>query len=554
MDFIFGIFFRDLNETLFIYSDNSGEPEINKLIQSKIKTSKLKESNPTSFYKMINQIYPELIDKQLELNLNEMIDTNMSVFRNIARIFFGQKSGIVAYINTNQKLKDLFYRAINSEKIKYFDLNEIFNSNNDFLLKRYYEFVEQYPDYENSRIYKAGMEWDQKVAETYKKEIEKSTDNTLRHKFMVLSFFKTPPNLSEFNVSGRYEDDLSTIKIKSVLPIESLKFLPKSFTRGGGLDLSNCILKNNIDYLPNNIIHLDLEHSTVSPDKDLVLKGITGNVADVTLRNVKNLKTLKGLNQFNNVKNLRIFKCDDLISLEGSPSVVSFMEISGCDKLKNFEGGPSRANEIKIVRMDGLVNFVGCPEADRYTLSYTRINSFKGLPNNINELNFAGSISEKTLIRKSYSYFPNRIKILQIHDQNSASKSSFKRYFFSRILNVIPSFIGNVVECITNQLRHPTDDTLEINPYSKGLIGDPFWDKVIKTYIKNFNASKNKTQEVAESTQMFKQERISSNLNKISNRQKIKRLSKEELENITPFNVLLEDILNTIKTSFKVYK
>ena len=49
-------------------------------------------------------------------------------------------------------------------------------------------------------------------------------------------------------------------------------------------------------------------------------------------------------------------------------------------------------------------------------------------------------------------------------------------------------------------------------------------------------------------------EAIETQQDKATNKEKIKRLRKEDLELVAPFNVLLEDILNTIKTSFKVYK
>jgi hypothetical protein len=131
------------------------------------------------------------------------------------------------------------------------------------------------------------------------------------------------------------------------------------------------------------------------------------------------------------------------------------------------------------------------------------------------------------------------------------NKSSLWRSLFFRIKNVFPSYIGNI-------------DTY-IPPESiGGNEEDPFVEEIRKIYNKKRVESLTKKEREKETTERIKQERIpskqdelegiESRQDKIANRQKIKRLSKEELENITPFNVLLEDIMNTIKTSFKVYK
>jgi DNA-cytosine methyltransferase len=166
----------------------------------------------------------------------------------------------------------------------------------------------------------------------------------------------------------------------------------------------------------------------------------------------------------------------NLVSLEGSPQKVNSMEIGICDNLKNFKGGPLESiNSVTVSSMNGLVNFVGIPRSGQYSLSYNRINSFKGLPNHINSLKIIDSISNKNLIRKSYSYFPNRINWLSASSMQDEGKKTYSRYLFSRILNVFPSYIGNIQDHIP-YLSHPHNDETIINNFR-------FMRTMVKTLI-----------------------------------------------------------------------
>jgi len=549
VSFLDNLFMDNLYKNLFSI-DNELFIAIHELIKSKVKTSKLPYSNPSSFYKMINRIAPDFLDTILQETLMEQ-DGTRTPTKNILNVFFSVEY-VYDYINNNQKLKDLLFKFLNSVDITNFNLADLNRERLGQPLFRFFEFIQQYPDFENSKAYKMAIEFDQKQIQKFEKEIQNSVNNTLDHRYLDLFFFKNPPNLNNVSVKSSYSSDC-TIKISSIFPIESLKFLPQMFVKPCKLEIRNCVLKNNIDYIPLNTELIELNRVTVSPDKDLISKDTSSfdpEIYQLNLIEVKNLKTLKGLNNLNKLNTLSILRCQDLVSLKGSPSKMRNFEISTCDNIKNFKGGPLEIkDDFKVSHLNGLVNFVGSPrKADTYTLYHTRINSFKGLPDTIKNLKFNDTITSKNLIRKSYSYFPSRIKKLTLVDYSSesGSKSTYERYLFSRILNVFPSYIGNI------------DDFLP--EYRQ----DSFWQKVRKAYEKSSSRASNKQKEEIESAERIKQERtptkqdeleaIERQQDKISNRERIKRLSKEELELITPFNILLEDIMNTIKTSFKVYK
>lgn len=549
ISFLDNLFIDNLYKNLFSI-DNDNFIAIHELIKSKVKTSKLPYSNPSSFYKIINRIAPDFLDTILQETLMEQ-DGTRTPTKNILNVFFSVEY-VYDYINNNQKLKDLLFKFLNSVDITNFNLADLNRERLGQPLFRFFEFIQQYPDFENSKAYKMAIEFDQKQIQKFEKEIQNSANNTLDHRYLDLFFFKEPPNLNNVSIKSSYTSDC-TIKISSIFPIESLKFLPQMFVKPCKLEIRNCVLKNNIDYIPLNTELIELNRVTVSPDKDLISKDTSSfdpELYKLSLIEVKNLKTLKGLNNLTKLSILDIIRCQDLVSLKGSPSKLIEFTISTCDNIKNFKGGPLEVkNSFNVNHLNGLVNFVGSPKgAYTYLLNHTRINSFKGLPDTIKNLKFNDSISFRNLIRKSYSYFPSRIKHLTLVDYNEdkGSKSTYERYLFSRILNVFPFYIGNI------------DDFLP--EYRQ----DSFWNKVRKAYEKNSSKAKNKQKEEIETAERIKQERtptkedeieaIEKQQDKIANREKIKRLSKEELELITPFNVLLEDIMNTIRTSFKVYK
>jgi hypothetical protein len=557
----------DTNNNL-IWTDPPREYDtaIHELIKSKIKTSKLPYSNPNSFYKMLNRI---MSNNVIDLILKETLTQNFTrvPFEHILKLFF-EILYVYDYINDNKELKDNLYKLLNSDKITNIDLQGIINNRKENSLSRFFEFIMQNPDYENIKAYKMAIDYDQKQIEKYQKEIQNSKNNTIDHRYMNLFFFKTPPNLRNAIISSSYSSE-TTIKIKSIFPIESLNFLPKVFQKPSTIDISDCVLKNNIDYIPSNTNRIDLNNVTVSPDKDLIKKAdgsFDSVINQLVLNSIKNLKTLKGLNNLIKLNSLSIQRCDDLVSLKGSPSNLIDFTITSCNNIKNFKGGPIQVkNNFKVNSMQGLVNFVGTPvDVYMYTIYYTRINSFKGLPNYIRNLRISDSVSHKNLIRKKYSYFPNRIKHLDIVDYEITddNKSAYSRYLFSKILDVFPSYIGNI-ENFLKFTKHSIVDN-EIKLDKNFPPSDPFWKKVYNIYIKNFDKFKNKNQEEIESAQRIKQERtptkedeleaIEAQQDKAANKERKRFLKKESVELVTPFNNLMENILNNIVTSFKVYK
>ena len=562
--FLYNVFTSDMHNVVLRSDDYSyGVSGIHKLIQNKIKISKLKESNPNSFYKMVNEIEPDLVDKVLEENLYSIINTNTNItFYRILQIFFKSPYNLYAYIESNKKLNDLFYRVLRSSNISQVNLYGIFENSTEYMIQRFFEYIQKHPDHEESNIFKSAIEHDQKQIEKFKKEIE-THNNIIDHKYLAIAFFKNPPDLSNCILNSTYSS-FSSIKIKSIYPIESLKFLPKASAKYCMIDIRDCTLKNNIDFLPENTENISLDGVTVSSDKDLIAKGITDKIIGVTLNDVKGLKTLKGLNNINKRKiNLKITRCKDLVSLEGSPQKVNSMEIGICDNLKNFKGGPLESiNSVTVSSMNGLVNFVGIPRSGQYSLSYNRINSFKGLPNHINSLKIIDSISNKNLIRKSYSYFPNRINWLSASSMQDEGKKTYSRYLFSRILNVFPSYIGNIQDHIP-YLSHPHNDETIINNFRGDKTGNSYLDRLIDIYTKNFNKYKNKEQEDKESFERIIQKRtpskqdelesIEKKQDKATEREKKKRLKKESVD-VIPFHNLMDNIISNIVTSFKVYK
>lgn len=559
-EFLYNVFTSDMHNVV-LTSDNYsyGVSGIHKLIQNKTKIKKLKESNPNSFYKMVNEIEPDLVDKVLEENLYSIINTNTNItFYRILQTFFKSPYNLYAYIESNKKLNDLFYRVLSS-RISQVNLSGIFEDSTQYMIQRFFEYVQKHPDHEESNIFKSAIEHDQKQIERFKKEIE-THNNIIDHKYLTIAFFKNPPDLSNSVINSTYSSS-SLIKIKSVYPIESLKFLPKASAKYCMIDIRDCTLKNNIDFLPENTEHITLDGVTVSSDKELISKGIIGKFTGLDLRNIIGLKTLKGLNEIKQKINLKIIKCKDLISLKGSPQKVNGMEITGCDNLKNFKGGPLEAESVTVNSMRGLVNFVGIARANTYNLYYNRINSFKGLPNDINILKITDSISNKNLIRKSYSYFPNRINWLSASSMQDEGKKTYSRYLFSRILDVFPSYIGNINEYIP-YLSHPHNDE-SIKNFRGDKTGNSYLDRLIDIYTKNFNKFKNKPQEDKESFERIIQKRtpskqdeleaIEKKQDKAAEKEKKKRLKKESVD-VIPFHNLMDNIISNIVTSFKVYK
>ena len=563
--FLYNVFTRDMNEVVLRADNYSyGVSGMHKLIQNKIKINKLKESNPNSFYKMVNQIEPDLVDTVLKTNLSAIITKNVDIkFYRILEVFFKKPYDLYIYIENNEELNDLFYRAISSG-ISEVNFSGIMDSSGLYMVQSFFKYIQKNPDHEESNTFKSAIEYDQKQIEKFKKEIEKN-NNVLDHKYLNIVFFKNPPDLSNSVINSTYSSE-SFIKIKSIYPIESLKFLPRSSLKICMIEIRDSILKNNIDFIPQNTENIILDEVTVSSDKELISKGIANKVKGINLTNIIGLKTLKGLDNIKQKINLKIIKCKDLISLKGSPQKVTGMEITRCDNIKNFKGGPLEAEVVTVTSMHGLVNFVGIARAHRYDLTNNRINSFKGLPNNINILKINDTISNKNLIRKSYSYFPNRINWLGLPDSDGEKKKNYRNYLFSRILNVFPSYIGNIDQFLYT-LRHVTVEGEKRlnhnNANNYGLTGNPFLDKIIKKYTDNFDKFKKKPQEDKKSFERIIQKRtpsrqdeleaIEKKQDKAAEREKKKRLKKEDVD-ITPFNVLLEDIINTIKTSFKVYK
>ena len=539
------------------YLFNNGVSNIvyfHELINFKIKSSKLKNANPKSFYRMINEISPNAGDTILETLFKVLENKSLKIgLIQLLDVFFSDKK-IYDYINENKSFKNELFNSINNADIINTGFDAIRIQHKSRSLKLYLDFIQQFPNYEENKVYKLTIDYDQRQIERYKK-LGETNNGLLDPSNLDINFFKTPPDLSNFTIKSVYSGEV-VIKVISLYPIKTLKFLPSSIQRNSGkLYLTDCVLENNIDKLPSGITELELDGTTVSPNKDLISKHTnTDSLKFVSLRSVKNLKTLS-LN-IKKLITLKIFKCEDLISLKGSPEEIhGGFTISSCSNLKSLKGAPFKAIQSTITYMHGLTNFLGIPRSHKYVLNYNTINSFKGLPNVIDVLEMVDDTSNKHLVRKSYSYFPDSIDTLIIPTNNNGSKSKFWRYLFSRIKNVFPSYIGNIDTYITlyvDNLTHPYHGT------------DPFEKEIHKIYNKKRTDSLTKKDREKETVERIKQERtptiqdeledIESKQDKVANKQKIKRLRKEDVEVVAPFNVLLEDILNTIKTSFKVYK
>ena len=273
----------------------------------------------------------------------------------------------------------------------------------------------------------------------YRIKIEEKNNGLIDSSYVNINYFHNPPDLSNMVVNSSYSREIS-IKVQCPYPIKTLKFLPYSIRKPIILELNDCVLENNIDYVPRGVSKIELDGVTVASDKDLIAKHIFKNdIKNILLRSVKNLKSLQGLNVTHELQSLKIHGCKELISLKGSPNEVRIFEISLCENLKTLKGAPLQAYSVIVKYMYELLNFVGIPRSNSYDLSFNVIKSFKGLPNRINFLNITDSISNKHLIRKSYSYFPDIIDTLIIPTNNDGSKSKFWRYLFSRIKNVFPS-------------------------------------------------------------------------------------------------------------------
>ena len=517
------------------------------LIKFKIKSSKLKNANPKSFYRMINEIIPNVGDLIIKELFNEIKNQNQIKLTNMLDVFFDNKE-LYDYINDNKSFRNGLLEAIKNINIVNISFSNIRATYRDNSLKTYLEFIKQFPDYYNTDdVYKATIDHDEKQIKQVKTQLDQK-NNIIHINNLNINFFYTPPDLSKATIKSTYSGEVS-IEIKCPYPIKTLKFLPYAFgtNSAGKIDLTDCILENNIDYLPVGTTNLELTKTVVSSDKELISKSVaTSSLRTISLRGVKNLKTLKGLN-VNTLYRLKIFKCDELVSLKGSPNIVNELEITGCDSLKTLKGSPLESNVVQLMYMHELLNFTGIPRAKKYLLQYNTINSFKGLPNKIIDLEIHDSVENKHLVRKSYSYFPNEIDSLTIRAYaTKQGKSSFPRYLFSRIKNVFPSFIGNVDDYLLNRKT------------------DPFEKEIYKIYREARKQRHNKGVKEKETAERIAQERtptkedeleaIETQQDKATNKEKIKRLRKEDLELVAPFNVLLEDILNTIKTSFKVYK
>lgn len=540
--------------TLFATDQSMVPKYFHDLIKFKIKTSKLKEANPKSFYRMLNDIFPNTGDTILEHLFKTTENTGRPIYFNQILDVFFKDNVVYNYINENKKYKNNLFNLIQLANITNISVKPSSRMSTDNAIKQYLEFIDQFPKYkETDKVYKLTHEYDQEEIKKYK-TIEEKNNGLLDTSYVTINYFHTPPDLRNIVVKSSYSREI-TIKVQSPYPIKTLKFLPYATERTPAvLELSDCVLENNIDYITKGVTKIELDGVTVALGKAIIAKHILrDDIKNITLRSVKNLKSLEGLNITHKLPLLKIHGCKELISLKGSPNEVVNFDISACENLKNLKGAPLQADDVTVKNMYGLLNFVGIPRSKNYELSYNVINSFKGLPNRIHNLKIADALSNKHLTRKSYSYFPDIIENLFIptNIENKTSKSSFWKYLFSRIKNVFPSYIGNIDTFIGEQLLD--DDN-----------ADPFVEEIRKIYNKKQLETLSKKDREKETTERIKQERtptkqdeledIESKQDKVANKQKIKRLRKEDVEVAAPFNVLLEDILNTIKTSFKVYK
>jgi hypothetical protein len=196
-------------------------------------------------------------------------------------------------------------------------------------------------------------------------------------------------------------------------------------------------------------------------------------------------------------------------------------------------------------------NCLGMPIADNYNFLGCTFYSFKGFPKNVNGiLNFSLNPNYESNSDMCKSLFPaNKYKDFPEYVNTLFVTEKLQKCFFGKI--ELPRLGGkSKLSWIQTANRDPEMYKAFIGAY------DRYVNRIRKKTDKQYAIARRlkKAQKNRIPTKRDELEAIEAQQDKIANREKIKRLSKEELELITPFNVLLEDMLNTIKTSFKVYK
>lgn len=447
----------------------------------------------------------------------------------------------IRLIYKNEKYKKIFYEIL--KKVNFSDnINQI--SKHDLGL--YLTLLSEYEDVTDSVIYKSVKKYDEEMIEYYfnqlkiqqEVEIDGETFYVVSKNTTYLpttSYFN--PDLSKYIFLGKLDISLS------YTTVDNLKWLPRQVGYGSTLAIYSAAVKN-IDHIPDGVLNLTLTNVDLQEGSSIAPNSIT----NIQLTSVTNLKDLKIFNQQKKgLSSLWLINLPDLISLEGANMVSgAYMLLKNLKNIKNFEGIKAKLlGKIDIVDME-IHNFIGIPKANYYMIG-SIVYSFKGLPSSIKTLQInkhdqlqSNEMNKQFPVRE-YKSFPKYVENLEINNNTLA------KILFGKLKSTFPALGG----------------TSKINWMRFG--GKPFAD-AYKKYVDRIRKNKDKVRSTKKRVKAVQAKRakplsreeeienIERQQDKAANKEKIKRLSKEDLELVTPFNVLLEDIVNTIKTSFKVYK
>ena len=447
----------------------------------------------------------------------------------------------IRLIYKNEKYKKIFYEIL--KKVNFSDnINQI--SKHDLGL--YLTLLSEYEDVTDSVVYKSVEKYDEEMIEYYFKQLKIQQEIEIDGE----TFYVVSKDTSYLPTTSYFNPDLSKYIFRGKLDIilsyttvDNLKWLPRQVGYGSKLAIYSAAVKN-IDHIPDGVFELTLTNVDLQEGASIAPNSIT----NIELTSVTNLKDLKIFNQQKRgLSSLWLINLPDLISLEGANMVSgAYMLLKNLKNIKNFEGIKAKLlRKIDIVDME-IHNFIGIPKANYYMIG-SIVYSFKGLPSSIKTLQInvhdqlkSGEMNKQFPVRE-YKSFPRYVENLEI------SNNTLAKILFGKLKSTFPALGG----------------TSKINWMRYG--GKVFAD-AYKKYVDRIRKNKDKVRSTKKRVKAVQAKRakplsreeeienIERQQDKAANKEKIKRLSKEDLELVTPFNVLLEDIVNTIKTSFKVYK
>jgi hypothetical protein len=449
----------------------------------------------------------------------------------------------IRLIYKDEKLKRLFYEIL--KKVNFSDnINMV--SKHDLGL--YIKLLSEYEDVSENAIYKSVIKYDNEIIEQYLETLNEYVD--LELEIDGETFYRVSDRITYLPQTTYINPDLSKYIFRGKLDIavaynklDTFKWLPRQVGINSTIQIHNAVLKN-IDYIPLNVFKLSLNMVDLEEGFSIAPNSMT-NVEFVNLNNLKHLKIFK--QQKRPLSSLILKNLPNLISLEDAPVVQDgYMLLRNLPNIKSFEGLKGKQmRKIDIVDMK-VRNFIGIPKAEYYMIE-SIVYSFKGLPASIKTLQINGLDQAKPTDMKKqfpvseYKNFPRYIENLEINNNNVA------HILFGKLHSSLPALGGRSK---LNWIRY--GGKFFANAYEK------YVNRVRKTKDKNRSTKKRVKAVQAKRAKPLSREEEIENIekqqDKSADREKIKRLNKEELELITPFNVLLEGIINNIVTSFKVYK